>query len=356
MISEGDPLLPPKNRGVPEWALHPISLSEARERIAQGGFPAAADRIDRWRSAGLLGPTISSGQGNTRLLASIDATRLYRIALLHRDFNVEKIPNDEVAFWLTALGETGMPSGLITEAIVRCTRRYMNTLLRALGRRVGSRWLLLETPARETIESVSHSLTGTLKRALRAGVEIAAVEAVNAGVHAILAQVFRPTSQAGAAKMITVVLRRLGADDAQIAAWMPHVWEGLREVATFFREGDENAFVVAARASSDMATDEAARLVRHAVLMCDLVEAAFPPLKDITLRRMMAPMVAGMLLHLRENVYTQAFRNRIDKDGGDAVRADIAQIAVVVREISVRLIGFDPFDVAASATGTRRRL
>jgi hypothetical protein len=115
-----------------------------------------------------------------------------------------------------------------------------------------------------------------------------------------LTQVLRPTNQAGTAKAIKFVLKRIGATDAQADAWAPHVWEAIQEVSPFFIDAENNAFIVAARANANISSEEVRRLTRHAFSMYAVALNVLPERKPFKPARVMMPMFAGMLLHLRD--------------------------------------------------------
>jgi hypothetical protein len=140
MMPEDEGIPPPKDRGIRPVPEEPIPLSEVLERLRASRLPSALDRLDRWRDAGLLGPTVPSGQGNLRLVAPIDVARLDVIAALHHEFDKQKIPDEELAFWLAVAGDRSTPTALVMEAIERCTQRYVGSMMAMLGKRVGGRW------------------------------------------------------------------------------------------------------------------------------------------------------------------------------------------------------------------------
>lgn len=308
----GKPPQPPENRGNQPVPLSPIPLAEMLERLAAAGLEDASDRMYRWRKAGMLGQTLPSGDGNARLVAPLDAARLQVIAWLHTEFETSKIPDEELAFWLAAAGDRDMPTGLVMDGVVRGTGRYMRNFMGLLGKRVGGRWMLDE-PDRETIAKASTSVTTSLKRMFESGIDLASSLAMKAAFNLLFTQILNPTNEAGAAKNIGVVLRRVGATEAQVVEWTPHVWDGLQEVSTFFREGDDNAFIKAADDCRDFSRFEAMRAARHAYLMYDMLLRVIPELKQFKPARVMVPMIAGMLLHIRNNEFSQNMRKRIDE-------------------------------------------
>lgn len=327
MMPKDRPEQPPENRGIEATSMEPTPLPEMLDRLKAAGLPDAQDRLFRWRKAGLIGKTIPSGDGNARRIAPLDGARLYVIARLHVEFERQKIPDDELAFWLAAAGGRG----LVMDGIVRGTSRYLRGMMGLLGKRVGGRWFLDE-PNRDTVTRVSGSLTHTLKRMFRETIDVAASLAMKAMLSAFLTQLLNPTTEAGVVKNIGIVLRRIGATDAQAAEWTPHVWRGLREFSTFFIEGERNAFVAAANACRNISSEEAMRTAHHAYLMYGMLLRVLPELKPFKPARVMVPMLAGMLLHVRDNEASKTLRKRID-DEGDVALQEAMQQMIDLRQV-----------------------
>jgi hypothetical protein len=345
---------PPSDRGMghgPDFE-HPLSVWQGLEELRASGFPCSRDRYERWRKARILGePYTISGRGNERFLTEHDRKRLMQIADLHRRFSKDKLAMSAIAFWLAAGGDSDMPTNLIMEHIAASTTRFVDRLFTVFSDRLAGRWML-DDPDRATVERLSNVLGKVLSRMALLGGTIAGRVFFQLTLDVVLTSLLRPTRYAAVAQKIRQTLIFVGASPQQADSWAPHVWEGLIEFGTFFLKGERNAFVRAARMSADLPAAAAGRIARHATMMYELLCEVMPEVRAPGFAETMAPMIAGLLLHLQDRAATADIHAALDRDdiGGlrEQLRAARFAIDVLTRRLrAVSNIQNDPWSFGA---------
>lgn len=330
---------PPNYRGIRlEDAQRNMPLQRVLDDLKFRGFPSSDDRLLRWRDAGLIGDSLPSGTGNERLIAAVDVQRLNVIADIHQRFGRERMSNADLGFWLAA-AEFEVPSYLIAGSIEDATCGFTGLLVRVVGRRLPSSWMLLDKPGDSLIGKASRSISKMVKKNIFVGALPVTQRILETGIGVFIGQVFQPAGLEKHGPRIADLFRRLGIPENQIALWTPVVWGNLVEFAPFFTPGRQNELLKTARAHVAAPPRQMQRAAARATLLTRLYIGVFTEFDNPQFVAGLTPCVAGLILHFKDNPGTEELLERLEQGNTTAINYTIRIFRHVVEAIVAALRG-----------------